>query len=632
MRGEAAGLTKETKVKYYLAGAVALLTFAVYLPTLQNSFVEWDDGAYVFENLHIRSFDPAFLRWAFFSFHAANWHPLTWISHALDYTIWGLDPLGHHLTNNILHAVNTFLVVLLVARLIEAANSFTTHDSRLTSHDSQLTLIAAGTTGLLFGLHPLHVESVAWVAERKDLLCALFFLLSITMYAKYVTETLQRAKGLGHSEKDIMQDAEHKGQRVVNSMRYAPGPLPSFKGPLLYALCFFILALLSKPMAVSLPVVLLILDWYPFQRIYSFKTFLNSSVEKLPFIALSVCSSVLTVLAQKAGAAMTFNIYVPLWARLLVSFKALIAYLWKMVLPLHLMPFYQYPLRRELWSSEYLLAIVAVAGITVFSLALSRKRKVLPAAWGYYVVTLTPVLGVVQVGGQSMADRYTYLPSLAPFLIAGLLASQLYKKGMPPGKWKFVRQTGSALAGIALVVSLVSVTLLQIGIWKNDLTLWTYLIERAPLQVPHAYNNRGFTLLKNGAITQAIEDLQIAVRLDPSNWEPRNNLCLAYKSRGLLEDAREQCETAISLRPDYAEAHNSLGVVYKYQGMYDKAIEQYLEALRLRPDYAEALFNLGIVYLEKGDMDMARRTFEEGLRIRPDDQKAREVLKAITSK
>ena len=199
--GQTTVTRRRIHVTYYLAGSVSLVTFAVYLYALQNEFVDWDDGDYVFNNPFIRSFNGAFFRWAFLDFYAANWHPLTWISHALDYAVWGLNPLGHHLTNNILHAINTFLVVLLVVKLIEAVHyslfpspesqvpgsksHFTIHDSRFSAYDSRFTLIAAGTTGLLFGLHPIHVESVAWVAERKDLLCALFYLLSIMIYVNY---------------------------------------------------------------------------------------------------------------------------------------------------------------------------------------------------------------------------------------------------------------------------------------------------------------------------------------------------------------------------------------------------------------------------------------------------------------
>ncbi len=309
------------------------MTFIVYLAALQNEFVEWDDSQYVFENLHIRSFDLDFFKWAFFDFYAANWHPLTWISHALDYAVWGLNPMGHHLTNNILHAVNTFLVVLLVVRLLtsrQAVKLTSSHmssapadppeagNSRFTIHDSRFALIAAGVTGLLFGLHPIHVESVAWVAERKDLLCALFYLLSIMAYVSYRSYTTNKSYIL--------------------------------------SLFFFILALLSKPMAVSLPVVLLILDWYPFGRIQSLKTFRDSFVDKIPFIALSIVSSILTVLAQRAEGAVTAIEAIPLSTRMLVASKSLIAYLWKMLMPMHLIPYYPYPNDASLFSLEYLSA------------------------------------------------------------------------------------------------------------------------------------------------------------------------------------------------------------------------------------------------------------------------------------
>ena len=220
---------KALVVKYLSACAVGFVTFLVFLPTLQNDFINWDDSLYVYENPLIRSFDTQLLISAFGDFYAGFWHPLTWISHALDYAIWGLNPMGHHLTNNILHAINAFLVVILITRLVEAASG--------SLKSSKGSLVAAVTTGLLFGLHPLRVESVAWVAERKDLLCGLFYLLSIMAYTSY---------------------AANKSYRTY-----------------FISLGLFTLALMSKPMAVSLPVVLLILDWYPFRRIESIKSFWN---------------------------------------------------------------------------------------------------------------------------------------------------------------------------------------------------------------------------------------------------------------------------------------------------------------------------------------------------------------------
>ncbi|MCL5022521.1 MAG: tetratricopeptide repeat protein [Nitrospirae bacterium] len=611
-------LMKKQHLKYYLAAAVSLLTFGVYLYALHNDFVEWDDSAYVYANPHIRAFSPAFFRWAFFDFYASNWHPLTWISHALDYALWGLNPLGHHLTGNILHAANTFIVVVLVAKLLEVAEEFSgfvipasaarresfrtalkdsgqagmTENGRMFSGKGAL--IAAATTGLLFGLHPLHVESVAWVAERKDLLCALFFLLSVRSYMSYAAK------------------ARYKSYRAYKTYSLS--------------LCLFVLALLSKPMAVSLPLVLLILDWYPFQRIRSLKTFRDALIEKLPFIALSIASSILTVFAQKAGDAMEAMRFVPLPVRLLAGAKSLFAYLWKMILPMNLVPFYPYPNDVSLFSFGYLFALFLFVAITVICFTVARKYKLWLSVWSYYLITLFPVLGIIQVGSQAMADRYAYLPSLGPFLVAGLVAARIYKNAAALKQWKSTLRMAGIAAAVAVMVALSYGTLRQIGIWKNGLALWNYVIEEEPLKVPHAYNNRGFILLGKGLIDEAAEQFRIAISLDPGYADAYNNLCLAYKSKGLFASAIEQCRTAVGLKPDYAEAHNNLGVAYKSEGLSEQAMEQYRTALTLKPDYAEAYFNLGIIYLERGDRDMARRSFESGLRIKPDDYKAQQVL------
>ncbi len=249
-------MQKTNKVRFLFAALIAFLTFIVYLPALRNGFVYWDDNLYVFENPDIRSLDLAFFRWAFFGFHVSNWHPLTWISHALDYALWGMNPLGHHLTSIILHAVNTALVVLLALKLLDIVREKSEEKASALFLNNRAVLIAAGVTGLLFGIHPVHVESVAWVSERKDLLCALFFLLSIMMYVNAVTR-------MGHGA---------EGKTV---------PMRA----LLSALCFFVLALLSKPMAVSLPIVLMILDWYPLNRMRSWKALWPIGIEKLPFFA-----------------------------------------------------------------------------------------------------------------------------------------------------------------------------------------------------------------------------------------------------------------------------------------------------------------------------------------------------------
>ena len=387
-------------------------------------------------------------------------------------------------------------------------------------------------------------------------------------------------------------------------------------------------------MAVSLPAVLLILDWYPFGRITSLKTFRASFIEKIPFIALSIASSIVTMLAQKAGGAVVAIEAIPLQTRLLVAAKSLIAYLWKMIWPSNLIPFYPYPEDASLLSIEYLSALALAGAITAVCIVMARKKEILLSVWVYYVVTLIPVLGLVQVGGQSMADRYTYLPSLGPFIIAGLITSGLYEKLTASREGGALVKTGLALAASALLLFMSYTAVRQIGTWKDGITLWNYAIEKEPMKVPRAYNNLGMALMDKGRIDEAVENFKIALRLDPANANANafNNLGVAYKSKGLYDKAIEQFQAALRIKPDDPETHNNLGVVYRYTGLIDKAIEEHRIALSLKPAYAEAHFNLGIIYLDKGDKDKAREEFEAGLKIKPDDQKARQVLNDIISR
>jgi hypothetical protein len=458
--------------RLYLAGAVALATLLVYLKSLQNDFVGWDDNFYVTANPYIRSFNFDFFRWAFFDFHSYNWHPLTWISHAVDYAVWGLDPAGHHLTGVLLHATNAFVVTLLATRLMEEAKKTAPEKETSPFLEERAILIAAGATGLLFGLHPLHVESVAWIAERKDLLSALFFLLSVLAYTRC--------------------------SRIFDKHYFL-------------ALGFFLLALLSKPMAVTLPFVLLILDWYPFRKIQSLKTFRKALVEKVPFLLLSLFSSIVTVLAQRSGSAIWEEI--PLGTRLLVAAKSLVAYLWKMPAPVNLLPFYPHPRNVSFFSFEYFSAAALVIGITAACLVVSGRRKIWLSAWCYYAGTLVPVLGIVQVGGQSMADRYTYLPSIGPFLIVGLFAAWCFHKvDAIAGRGPIV--IVSAAAAILLLGSMSYLTYRQIGIWKNGIGLWTYVIEKEPERVLFAYYSRGHALSRTGRYHEAIGDYSKVIALN----------------------------------------------------------------------------------------------------------------------
>jgi hypothetical protein len=565
--------------RYTLAGAVALTTLLVYLAALRNDFVNWDDGAYVFENPHIRSLNPAFFKWAFFDFYSYNWHPLTWLSHALDYTLWGLNPLGHHLTNIVLHAINAFLVVFLVIRLLEAWKKRTVRNGPSFLSDRGV-LIAAATTGLLFGLHPVHVESVAWVAERKDLLCALFYLLSIMAY------TNGGRSVAGEAAQEI------SFSRFINK-HY------------LLTLAFFILALLSKPMAVSLPAVLLLLDWFLYNRIQSFRTLWSALIEKLPFFACSLFSSIVTVVAQKSEGALSSIEILPLSTRVLVGTRALISYLWKMALPLNLTPFYPYPRDASFVSLEYLSAMALVIGLTAGCVVMIKKQKLWLAAWGYYVVTLLPVLGIVQVGGQSMADRYTYLPSLGPFLVMGVLAAWVLGQVSSLKRWGLSIKVFSAAMAITLLVLMSYKTLMQIEIWENSIVFWDYVIEKEPNNFSDAYANRGRAFEKMGRIDRALADYDRAIALAPFDSEVHDVRGQALHKMGWIDRAIADYDSAIALNPSDFKAYNNRGLAFDKMGQINRAIADYDSAIALNQDDAHVFINRGFAYFKIGQVGLA---------------------------
>ena len=582
-------MKKPMRVQYFAAGTAALLTFLVFLPALRNGFVNWDDNIYIYENSFIRTLNFDMFVSAISDLQTvSNWHPLTWISHALDYALWGLNPLGHHLTNNILHAANTFVVVLLVMRLLEIASHDSrsvVDDSRFTIHDSRFKLIAAATTGLLFGIHPLHVESVAWISERKDVLCAFFFLLSLYAYLGYT----------------------RSGGKGIRDRRY------------LASLGFFVLALLSKPMAVTLPLVLLILDWYPLGRATSFSALRGVVMEKLPFFAFSIVSSVMTVLAQ--GAEVQPMGTSPISTRLTIAATALVTYLRKMVLPLDLSPFYSYPQDVSFFALRYFLPVLLAIGITAAAGAVAGRRKIWPAVWGYYVLTLVPVLGIVHVGNQSMADRYTYLPSLGPFLIAGLALAFLYEKIATGERRPAVRLLIPVLAAV-ICASMIYLTTKQTAVWKDSLTLWNYVIEMEPGKTFFSYNNRGIAYSDIGQYDRALEDYNKVIAMNPYYSRAYNNRGVVYSRQGLYDMAIEDFSKAIDLKPNFFDAYNNRGVAFDKAGRFEKAMEDFQKALVLNPGFERTYINRGVAYQRAGMLDKAIEDFNTALSINPRSENA----------
>ncbi len=581
------------RTRYYLAAAVALLAFAVYLPALRNDFLNWDDNVYVVDNPFIRSFNVNLFKGAFCQFTASNWHPLTWLSHALDYAVWGMNPVGHHLTNIVLHGVNTFLVVLLIVMLLEAARQSLAGQGGTGFLNDRTILVVGGGTGLLFGLHPLHVESVAWVAERKDLLCALFYLLSVMIYVKY--------GAAGRNERD-----RGNGFFRLRDKRYW------------FALGFFILALLSKPMAVSLPLVFLILDWHPLNRISSFRSFQLALAEKLPFATLSFISSLLTVLAQKSGGALVAFESEPLLKRVIVASHSILSYLLKLILPVNLKPFYSYPRNASIMTSEYIAAIFLVIGITVLGIMIARKHRTMMSLWSYYVVTLMPVLGIVQVGGQAMADRYIYLPGISPFFAATLMFAWGSGKITESIQRSPMYRTISWVVMSILLITLSWLTVRQIGIWNNSIIFWNHVIAQEPTRFPLAYNNRGIAYENQGRLKEALDDFNRAIAVNPSYVDAYYNRGKAFDAMGERDAAIADFDKVLDLNPGNYFACNNLGVIYGKAGSYKTAMEYFNRSITLNPEYANSYFNRGLSYFFSGRYDRALEDFNKTIDLEND--------------
>ncbi|MDP2689109.1 MAG: tetratricopeptide repeat protein [Deltaproteobacteria bacterium] len=527
------------------AALVALITLIIYLPSLGNGFVNWDDPVYIHKNEFIRTLDFAFIRWAFTSVFFSNWHPLTMLSYAIDYSLWGENPFGYHLENIILHAVNTFLVFLVTARIFERAGS--------TGRKATAACVAAS---LLFGIHPLHVESVSWISERKDVLSGFFFFLAVLAYLRYART------GAGR------------------------------KAPYYAAtLVLFLLALLSKPMVVTFPVVLLILDFYPLGRLSGWRDLARAVVEKIPFFALSALSAAVTIFAQKAsGAVATFDA-VPFPDRFVTAVRAVIFYIWKMILPAGLAPLYRLPREESFLDPWFLISLFLVLAVSVFCVVMAWRRawrrKEYLAAWLYYIITLLPVLGLIQVGRQAAADRYTYLPALSLFMLFGAGAGALYDR--------FQKGAGKVVFRAVLVVLFVVLSFLtmqQQAVWKDGVSLWTREIREYP-EERSAWYSRAEAHKDNGRYAEAIADLDEAIKLSPYYAEAFSMRGNSYKRLGNPGKAAEDLKTAISIKPENANFHYNLSLIYGELGLKELAIESAEEAARLgssiAADYANHL-------------------------------------------
>jgi tetratricopeptide (TPR) repeat protein len=559
-----------TTLPWLLALFLAFLTIVLYWPAVSCNFINYDDDVYVTSNAHVQhglTLDN--IKWAFINPVDANWHPVTMLSHMLACQIFGLNPAGHHLINMLLHAANTILVFLLL--------------QYLTNAPWRSALVAA-----FFGLHPLHVESVAWVTERKDVLSTFFGLLSLIFYARYAK---------AESEK---QKAESNGF-FPSSIRH-----PLFS--LAYCLSFGCLALglMSKPMLVTWPFVFLLLDYWPLER-FNRASFGQMLIEKIPFFVPAAVVGVATFIVQNQNAVVATVGRLSIGARCENALISYCRYLGKLIWPADLAVFYPHPHHWPL--PEVLGAGAALAGISVIAWLMRRRSPFVLMGWLWFLGTLVPVIGLVQAGQQAMADRYAYFPSLG-FLIIVIW-----------GACEFARQRRDlamalSVAGVIALIICFGVTRLQLGYWRDSETLMRHALEVTRNNYV-AYNNLGAALNSRGMVDEAISQFQKAIQANQNYSGSFDNLGAAYYKKGELDEAILQFQEAIRLNPNDSGAHNNFGNALLAKGQLDEAILQFREAIRLEPDDAQAHYNLANTLDKKGEFDEAIVQYQKALVLNP---------------
>lgn len=552
---------------------LAVLVVWAFWPSVSNDFVNLDDPLYVCENIHVLSgLTWPGIGWAFANLDAGFWHPLTWLSHMLDCQMFGLWAGGHHLVSLLLHATTTMLLFLAFQRMTGAT-------------------WRSAAIAVLFALHPLHVESVAWVSDRKDVLSAFFWMLALLMYVHCVQKPWTTCpQSVDGSQKSL--------SRLPSSLFY------------LLSLFFFSCGLMSKPMAVTLPLILLLLDWWPLRRFQPSTSNPKPStllLEKLPFLTVAFICSLLTLHAEKGVGALPSVAQFPVGDRIANAALSYVRYLAQTFWPVDLAAYYPYPTTFPLGP----LVGAALLGLTASALLLwaARRRPYLAVGWLWYVVTLLPVIGLVQVGGHSRADRYTYVPSIGLFLLVVWTAHDFTKR------WRYQVVCLSSAASLVVSVCLV-LTRRQIGYWKDSETLLRHAIA-VTRDNSMAQNNLGVALTKLGQLDEAVARLQEAIRIAPNYAEAYNNLGAALAMQGRLDDAIARFQESLRLMPHYAQAHNDLGAALGRQGRLDEAIAHLQEAVRLVPNFADARCNLGDALAGKGRFDEAITQYQQAIQLNP---------------
>ena len=509
---------------------LAVVTWVVFAQTLRYDFVNYDDPQYVYQNARISSgINFANVAWAFSHIHSENWHPLTTITHMLDCQLHGLNAGWHHFTNVLLHCLAVVLLFVALERMTGA-------------------LWRSAFVSAVFAVHPLHVESVAWIAERKDVLSAFFFMLTLVAYLYYT-----RSPSVG---------------------RYLTVALA------------VVLGLMSKPMLVTLPFVLLLLDYWPLGRFKARRSntrrrVLQLVLEKIPLIALSAVSSIVTFLAQRGAIGWTEQLPVP--ARISNALVAYVVYIRQMFWPAGLAVFYPHPESRlPVW--EISLALIVLVGITAAAFVFRKQAPYFVTGWLWYLGMLVPVIGLVQVGWQGHADRYTYLPQIGLYIAVTWAVADLIRS------WRFQRMA-LGVAALIVVSALSWRGWLQTSYWRDSETLFTHALA-VTSNNDVALNNLGIIFLDKGQLDDAISKLEAAIDLRPENAPAHDNLAKALLKKGQVTEAMVHYRKFLELEPANVEARNTLGTALIQQGHVREAIDQWQEVLALQPENGNAASNL----------------------------------------
>lgn len=536
---------------------LAAITILIFGQTLWHDFVNFDDPVYVYDNPEVKGgLTWHGLIWAFTRVHTSNWHPLTWISHMLDSQLFGLNAGGHHATNVLLHALTAILLFLVLRAMTES-------------------LWRSAFVAALFAIHPLHVESVAWVSERKDVLSGLFFVLTLAAYLRYV--------------------------------RNPPSP-----GRYLAVVLAFALGLMSKAMLVTLPFVLLLLDYWPLQRFTAAPRIGRRVIlEKLPLIALSVASSAATIFAQTDAFRPMQKVYFA--SRIENALVSCLDYLWQMVYPLKLAVLYPHPMN-TLPPWKVAAAAALLVATSAGALLLRRKRPYLLVGWLWYLGMLVPVIGILQVGIQARADRYTYLPQIGLYLAATWAIADL------SARWPRRRQMLAVTAG-GLISVLSWTAWQQTAHWRDSESLWNRALA-VTSRNDLAHHNLGYHFFLKGRLDEAIAQFKSALQIWPRYMVAMNNLGVALLKAGRPDEASAVLQRAIAINPKDARAHFNLGNVLMEKGQVDEAIAEYGKQLEITPDHVDTLLGLGKAFLEKGEVTSAIVHYEKVLQFQPREASA----------